>query len=71
MYARLHVPAGVRSRILVPADRVARVGQLDLVLVASDGAAERRFVRLGQRSEDGMVEVLSGLEEGDRVLPVP
>ncbi len=71
MYARLHVPAGMRSRILVPADRVARVGQLDLVLVAGDGAAERRFVRLGRSQGEGMVEVLAGLEEGERLLPMP
>lgn len=69
MYARLQVPAGVRTRILVPADRVARVGQLDVVWVLEDNAAQRRFVRLGQPSGDGMVEVLSGLEAGDGVLP--
>ena len=69
MYARLKVPAGIRSQVLVPADRVARVGQLDVVWVARDGSAERRFVRLGGPAADDMVEVLSGLDEGDRVLP--
>jgi len=71
MYARLAVPAGVRERLLVPVDRVARVGQLDVVWVAVDGAAERRYVRLGRTTDDGMVEVVAGLVAGDRLLPVP
>jgi HlyD family secretion protein len=37
------------------------------VLVASNGRAERRQVRLGARG-DGLVEVLSGLSENDSVL---
>jgi RND family efflux transporter MFP subunit len=69
MYARLHVPAGTRTRLLVPVDRVAQVGQLDLVLVTHDGKVERRFVRLGQPTGDGMIEVITGLLPGDLVLP--
>jgi RND family efflux transporter MFP subunit len=71
MYARLLVPAGKRSRLLVPADRVARVGQLDVVWVAQDGTVVRRFVRLGQPVGEGAIEVLTGLEQGDAVLPLP
>jgi RND family efflux transporter MFP subunit len=71
MYARLQVPAGERSRLLVPADRVARVGQLDVVWVVAERGADRRIVRLGQPVEGGMLEVLSGLDQGERVLPVP
>jgi RND family efflux transporter MFP subunit len=69
MYARLQVFAGYRPQLLVPADRVASVGQLDVVWVANDGVIERRFVRLGQPGPDGMVEVISGLAPGDLVLP--
>ena len=71
MYARIEVPAGVRQQLLIPADRVARVGQLDVVWVVNDGQAQRRFVRPGAASRDGLVEILSGLEPGDRVLPLP
>lgn len=71
MYARLQVFAGTRPRLLVPADRVASVGQLDVVWVAHEGLAERRFVRLGQQDNDGMIEVISGLQDGDLVLPRP
>jgi RND family efflux transporter MFP subunit len=71
MYARLHVPAGERRRLLIPADRVATVGQLDVVWVQDNGRSVRRFVRLGQPAADGMVEVISGLAAGEAVLPPP
>lgn len=71
MYARMLVPAGEREQLVIPADRVASVGQLDVVWVASDNGALRRFVRLGRRTEDHLVEILSGLEPQEMVLPVP
>lgn len=71
MYARLKVPAGDRARLLIPADRVARVGQLDVVWVADEGRVLRRFVRLGRPAGEGQVEVLAGLVEGDKVMPPP
>lgn len=69
MYARLQVAAGERSRLSIPADRVASIGQLDVVWVAHEGSAERRFVRLGAPGDDGTVEVISGLASGELVLP--
>ncbi len=71
MYARLLVPAGVGKQLLIPADRVVHVGQLDLVWVLQDGQSYRRFVRIGQFVQDGQVEVISGLDEGEMVLPLP
>lgn len=71
MYARLKVPAGDRTRLLIPADRVAQVGQLDVVWVAEQGRVLRRFVRLGRPAGAGQVEVLAGLAEGDLVMPLP
>jgi hypothetical protein len=65
------VPAGNRSRLLLPVERIARVGQLDVVWVAHEGKAERRFVRLGQTTTEGMVEVITGLQAGELVLPRP
>jgi RND family efflux transporter MFP subunit len=69
MYARMLVPAGRESLLLVPADRVVRYGQLDIVWVASDGHADRRFIRTGREVRPGMLEVVSGLSESDRLLP--
>ncbi len=71
MYARLLVPAGSTERLLIPVQRVARVGQLDVVRVARNGAVEQRFVRLGRAQGEGMVEVLAGLEAGEQLLPMP
>ncbi|GGO76694.1 hemolysin D [Marinobacterium nitratireducens] len=71
MYARLQVPAGHRRQLLVPAERIARVGQLNLVWVEVDGRAERRLVRLGRETGLGTFEVLAGLEPDDRLLPPP
>lgn len=71
MYARLLVPVGNGTQLLIPADRVVHVGQLDLVWVYQDGQSYRRFVRIGQVDQDGRVEILAGLAEGEMVLPLP
>ena len=70
MYARLNVPAGERGILLIPLDKVAQVGQLNVVWVAENESVVRRFVRLG-RPDGGFVEVVSGLQEGDAIMPVP
>lgn len=70
MYARLLVPAGTGKQLLIPADRVVHIGQMDMVWVYRDGLAYRRFVRIGKLVRDDLVEILSGLGEGDLVLPV-
>jgi len=71
MYARVKVPAGERTRLLIPANRVAQVGQLDVVWVAEGDKIVRRFVRLGRPADEGMIEVTAGLAAGDAVLPPP
>jgi len=69
MYARMLVPAGTRSALLVPEDRVISYGQLDLVWVSGEGGIERRFIRTGRVLRPGMREVISGLAEGEWILP--
>ncbi len=71
MYARLLVPVKKETLLLIPLDRVASVGQLDVVWVSHQGQSQRRFVRLGKRVKNGLVEVISGLAETDQVLPKP
>lgn len=71
MYARLLVPAGRESLLLVPQDLVTEYGQLDIVWVIKDGRTDRRFIRTGRKISPDMIEVISGLEEGDRLLPPP
>lgn len=67
MFGRLAIPVGVEERFLVPQDAVLRVGQLEFVRVESGEGVRRRHVRTGQPSEDGLIEIRSGLEPGERV----
>jgi RND family efflux transporter MFP subunit len=69
LFARIAIPAGARQRLSVPAEAVARVGQLDFVTVVdAQGRLARRLVTLGEAGADGRSEVLSGLAEGETVL---
>jgi RND family efflux transporter MFP subunit len=71
MYARLLVPAGTEKMLGLPADRIARVGQLNVIWVERDAIALRQFVRLGKKLDDGLVEIIAGVDVGDKILPVP
>ena len=68
MFARLHVPVGTRHVLRIDARSTRRVGQLEMVYVVLEGdRVLRRLIQTGPRSVDG-VEVLAGLEAGDRIL---
>jgi RND family efflux transporter MFP subunit len=76
MFGRMMIPSGERRQLLVPITAVRRVGQLEMVQIVHEEVAEggdptliarRHFVRTGARSDDA-VEILAGLEPGDRVL---
>jgi len=67
MFGRLWIPLGSADRIVVPADAVQHVGQLDFVdVVNTRGSLERRFVRTGRRY-GADVEILAGLNAGESV----
>lgn len=69
MFGRAAIPAGRRTRVLAPAAAVERVGQLAFVTVlGADGRARRRVVTTGDYDRAGLIEVLSGLAKGERVL---
>lgn len=70
MYARLMIPGRIEPLLLIPHNRVVKVGQLNVVWVANKGVSERRFIRTGKRAENNMIEVISGLSEGDKILPI-
>ena len=71
LYGRALFPLGTRRVIAVPERAVQQRGQLATVLVADSGVARSRFVTLG-RNTPGGVEILSGLNPGERVIyPVP
>ena len=70
------VPAGMHEGIAVPAGAIVRRGQLTGVRVVMGDAVVLRWVRLGRtigvsrgEPDSVRVEVLSGLEPGDRIVP--
>jgi RND family efflux transporter MFP subunit len=67
MFARLELPLGEAVGLLIPQTAVLRVGQLNMVQVAVDGTCRLRQVKLG-RSLDQRVEVLAGLQPGEKIL---
>ena len=57
------------STLLVPDSAVLRSGEKNTVFVALDGGKfDARTVVLGPEGENGMLQVLSGLNEGDRIV---
>ncbi len=67
MFGRLRLPVGEREVVRVPAAAVARTGQLETVLLQSDGRWNRRLITTGSALPDGAVEVLSGLAGGETI----
>lgn len=69
MFGRVRIPAGERRRTLIPSSAVERVGQLTFVYaIQPDRRIVRRLVTLGPATQDGRVEVLSGLRKEDPFL---
>jgi multidrug efflux pump subunit AcrA (membrane-fusion protein) len=71
MFGRVRFPRGQRDSIAIPKTAVLSRGQLQAVyVVGSDQLASLRYVTLGTPSAD-QVEVLSGLQSGDRIVVQP
>jgi multidrug efflux pump subunit AcrA (membrane-fusion protein) len=66
--ATAFVPAGTHVGVAVPWSAIVRRGQLTGVRVATSEGSVVRWVRLGRSTVDERVEVLSGLEPGERVV---
>jgi len=68
VFGTARFPEGQRDVVAVPTQAVASRGQLSGVfVVGSDGVARFRIVRTGKTS-DGVVEILSGLSEGEEIV---
>jgi RND family efflux transporter MFP subunit len=67
MFGRISIPLDDEQVVVVPAQAVIRVGQLDLVDVVINGDVRRRSVRIGRRLDDAY-EVLAGLKPGEKVV---
>lgn len=68
VYAKVRIPVGEKQAILVPENALVEKGQLTGVYaVDSQGVIAYRLVRPG-RKYNGSVEVLSGINPGDRII---
>ena len=71
LFGRAQFPRGQREAIEIPQSAVLSRGQLQAVyVIGNDQLASLRYVTLG-RASGGQVEVLSGLQSGDRIIAQP
>lgn len=68
LFVRVDISLGTKEdAILIPEQAIWPIGQDKTVFVVTDGKAESRVVRLGER-QPGTVEVVSGLEVGEVIV---
>lgn len=66
--AKVLLPLGRVNRLVVSSDAIVRRGELTAAyVVGADGRPRLRQVRVGEPLADGWVEVLAGLDAGERV----
>jgi membrane fusion protein, multidrug efflux system len=70
LFVTLELPDAVTARRFVPLTALRSFGQMETVLVVSEGRAQLRIVQSG-RAADGLVEILSGLEPGEQIVARP
>lgn len=71
LFGRAYFPSGARQVLAVPEAAIVSRGQLRSAFVVEEDQARARLVTLGAARE-GVVEVLTGLVAGDRVIyPLP
>lgn len=72
MFVKVHITVGSKARILLPSSSVVNRGDVTAVYVQKeDGQVSLRMVRVGRHHEGGRVEILTGLEEGEKVAVDP
>jgi RND family efflux transporter MFP subunit len=72
MFVRVHFVVGKAKKLLIPASAVVRRSEVVAVYVVDDkGAASLRQVRLGEPAGQDEIEVLAGLNPGEKVALEP
>lgn len=72
MFARARFVVGRGTRLTIPASAVVRRSEVTAAYVVdAKGAAQLRQLRLGEPVGDGYIEVLAGLDAGERVAVDP
>lgn len=67
MYGKLMMQTGELEVTVIPQAALSRVGQLETVMVQTDGGWQRRFVRVGSELDGTYFEILSGLSDGETI----
>ncbi|WMD18615.1 efflux RND transporter periplasmic adaptor subunit [Achromobacter seleniivolatilans] len=67
MFARVQLQFNLDRALVVPEAALSPSGQVQYVYRVKDGRAERREVTIGERRE-GLVEILTGVGEGDQLV---
>ena len=71
VFGRAQITRGIRSSLLIPLTAPIERGQLQAVYILDpNGIANLRYVTLG-KTAGKKVEVLAGLQEGDRLVATP
>ena len=72
MFVRAHFVVGKVNRLVIPVSAVLHRSEVMAVYVVDDGGGVKlRQVRLGESTTDGAVEVLAGLNPGEKVALDP
>ena len=72
MYTRVYFVVGKMRKLLIPASAVVRRSEMVAVYVVDDkGAAQLRQVRLGETAGQDEIEVMAGLNPGEKVALEP
>jgi RND family efflux transporter MFP subunit len=72
VYARAHFVVGSAPKLLVPRAAVVRRSEVTAVYVVDgEGHARLRQIRLGDAGDEASIEVLAGLQPGERVALEP
>ena len=72
MYARVHFVVGKANKLLIPSSAVVRRSEVVAVYVVDEkGVARLRQVRLGEAAGQSEIEVLAGLNPGEKVALDP
>lgn len=66
-FGRMSVPTAESPMLAVPTNALLVRGQMELVFVVAEGRAQLRLVKTGKRVGD-RVEILSGIDRGERVV---
>ncbi len=72
MFVRAHFVVGKIKKLVVPGSVVLRRSEVVAAYVVDEkGAVKLRQIRVGELAAEGLVEVLSGLKEGEKVAMDP